>query len=101
MRLQSTLRFEGPSLGRACCAGILAETKYQIFVQCDSDLMLARRIRRDVKERGRTVEGVLDQSGYSFRTSKPNAECAHTGTYVTSNRLTTILSFQRPVMLIL
>ncbi|KAI0690169.1 uridine kinase family-domain-containing protein [Cytidiella melzeri] len=33
----------------------------KIFVQCDSDLMLARRIRRDVKERGRTVEGVLDQ----------------------------------------
>jgi uridine kinase len=25
--------------------------------------MLARRIRRDVKERGRTVEGVLDQYG--------------------------------------
>ncbi|KAF7799783.1 hypothetical protein EIP86_011025 [Pleurotus ostreatoroseus] len=33
----------------------------KIFVQCDSDLMLARRIRRDVKERGRTVDGVLDQ----------------------------------------
>ncbi|KAH8099932.1 armadillo/beta-catenin/plakoglobin [Cristinia sonorae] len=33
----------------------------KIFVQCDSDLMLARRLRRDVKERGRTVEGVLDQ----------------------------------------
>ncbi|GJE88636.1 uridine kinase family protein [Phanerochaete sordida] len=33
----------------------------KIFVQCDSDLMLARRIRRDVSERGRTVEGVLDQ----------------------------------------
>ncbi|KAL6307459.1 armadillo/beta-catenin/plakoglobin [Sparassis latifolia] len=33
----------------------------KIFVQCDSDLMLARRIRRDVKERGRSVEGILDQ----------------------------------------
>ncbi|OBZ72542.1 Uridine-cytidine kinase-like 1 [Grifola frondosa] len=33
----------------------------KIFVQCDSDLMLARRIRRDVKERGRSVEGVLEQ----------------------------------------
>ncbi|KAF5343201.1 hypothetical protein D9756_011556, partial [Leucocoprinus leucothites] len=33
----------------------------KIFVQCDSDLMLARRIKRDVKERGRSVEGVLDQ----------------------------------------
>lgn len=27
----------------------------------DSDLMLARRIRRDVRERGRDVEGILDQ----------------------------------------
>ncbi|KAI8980099.1 armadillo/beta-catenin/plakoglobin [Trametes punicea] len=33
----------------------------KIFVQCDSDLMLARRIRRDVQERGRSVEGVLEQ----------------------------------------
>ncbi|KII89982.1 hypothetical protein PLICRDRAFT_40168 [Plicaturopsis crispa FD-325 SS-3] len=33
----------------------------KIFVQCDSDLMLARRIRRDVAERGRNVEGVLEQ----------------------------------------
>ncbi|KAI0078825.1 armadillo/beta-catenin/plakoglobin [Panus rudis PR-1116 ss-1] len=33
----------------------------KIFVQCDSDLMLARRLRRDIKERGRTVDGVLDQ----------------------------------------
>ncbi|KAG6335669.1 hypothetical protein ID866_3427 [Astraeus odoratus] len=33
----------------------------KIFVQCDSDLMLARRISRDVKERGRSVEGVLEQ----------------------------------------
>ncbi|KAG6842339.1 hypothetical protein C0991_010629 [Blastosporella zonata] len=33
----------------------------KIFVQCDSDLMLARRITRDVKERGRDVAGILDQ----------------------------------------
>ncbi|KAF5327151.1 hypothetical protein D9619_004898 [Psilocybe cf. subviscida] len=33
----------------------------KVFVQCDSDLMLARRIRRDVKERGRDVNGILDQ----------------------------------------
>ncbi|KAF8591140.1 armadillo/beta-catenin/plakoglobin [Ramaria rubella] len=32
-----------------------------IFVQCDSDFMLARRIHRDVQERGRNVEGVLKQ----------------------------------------
>ncbi|KIY71491.1 armadillo/beta-catenin/plakoglobin [Cylindrobasidium torrendii FP15055 ss-10] len=33
----------------------------KIFVQCDSDLMLARRLSRDVKERGRDVEGILGQ----------------------------------------
>lgn len=29
--------------------------------RCDSDLMLARRLKRDIAERGRTVEGVLEQ----------------------------------------
>ncbi|KAJ7931546.1 armadillo/beta-catenin/plakoglobin [Mycena leptocephala] len=33
----------------------------KLFVQCDSDLMLARRIKRDVAERGRDVEGILEQ----------------------------------------
>ncbi|KAI0710271.1 armadillo/beta-catenin/plakoglobin [Earliella scabrosa] len=33
----------------------------KIFVQCDSDLMLARRIKRDVQERGRSVDGILEQ----------------------------------------
>ncbi|KIY44057.1 uridine kinase [Fistulina hepatica ATCC 64428] len=33
----------------------------KVFVQCDSDLMLARRIKRDTTERGRNVEGILDQ----------------------------------------
>ncbi|KAI5117967.1 hypothetical protein M0805_001628 [Coniferiporia weirii] len=33
----------------------------KIFVKCDSDLMLARRITRDVKERGRDVEGIIGQ----------------------------------------
>ncbi|RDB25594.1 Uridine-cytidine kinase-like 1 [Hypsizygus marmoreus] len=33
----------------------------KVFVQCDSDLMLARRLQRDVKERGRSVDGILDQ----------------------------------------
>ncbi|KAI0250254.1 armadillo/beta-catenin/plakoglobin [Lactifluus subvellereus] len=33
----------------------------KIFVQADSDLMLARRITRDTKERGRTVDGILEQ----------------------------------------
>jgi uridine kinase len=32
-----------------------------VYQNADSDLMLARRIRRDVRERGRDVEGILDQ----------------------------------------
>lgn len=33
----------------------------KVFVQCDSDLMLARRLNRDLVERGRDPAGVLDQ----------------------------------------
>uniref|UniRef100_A0A0W0EXS7 Uridine kinase n=1 Tax=Moniliophthora roreri TaxID=221103 RepID=A0A0W0EXS7_MONRR len=33
----------------------------KVFVQCDSDLMLARRIARDVQQRGRNVDGILEQ----------------------------------------
>lgn len=33
----------------------------KVFVNADPDLMLARRIRRDIAERGRDVEGVLTQ----------------------------------------
>jgi uridine kinase len=38
-----------------------ALTSRKVFVQADSDLMLARRISRDTKERGRTVDGILEQ----------------------------------------
>ena len=33
----------------------------KLFVDTDSDIRLIRRIRRDITERGRTVESVLDQ----------------------------------------
>ncbi|GAA6028544.1 hypothetical protein JCM8097_007273 [Rhodosporidiobolus ruineniae] len=33
----------------------------RVFVQCDSDLMLARRIRRDIVERGREADGIINQ----------------------------------------
>ena len=39
-----------------------------IFVQADSDVRLARRIFRDMKERGRTAESVINQY---FATVKP------------------------------
>eukprot|EP00461_Guttulinopsis_vulgaris_P003689 UN03690 len=43
----------------------------KIYVDTDNDLRLARRIRRDIVERGRSVDGVLDQ--YQ-RTVKPSFE---------------------------
>jgi len=38
-----------------------------VYVDCDSDIRLLRRIIRDVKERGRTVESVLSQYLASVR----------------------------------
>mmetsp|Transcript_14782 Transcript_14782/g.25350 ORF Transcript_14782/g.25350 Transcript_14782/m.25350 type:complete len:468 (+) Transcript_14782:25-1428(+) len=42
-------------------ADVRSELDMKIFVDTDSDSCLARRIRRDVAERGRTVDSVLDQ----------------------------------------
>lgn len=33
----------------------------KIFVHTDDDIRLARRLRRDIAERGRDLEGVLEQ----------------------------------------
>lgn len=33
----------------------------KIFVDTDSDIRLVRRLRRDISERGRDIEGVLKQ----------------------------------------
>src|SRR5690606_28483477 len=40
----------------------------KIYVDTDPDLRLARRLERDIHERGRTVESVLDQY---FETVRP------------------------------
>lgn len=40
-----------------------------VFVETDADLRLARRIKRDVAERGRSVDGVLEQY---IKTVKPS-----------------------------
>lgn len=45
-----------------------AELDLKIYVDTDADLRLARRIRRDLDERGRTLESVLDQY---FATVRP------------------------------
>jgi len=44
------------------------ELDLKIFVDTDPDLRLARRLERDIKERGRTVESVIDQY---FSTVRP------------------------------
>ena len=33
----------------------------KVFVETDSDIRLARRLQRDITERGRDIEGVLKQ----------------------------------------
>lgn len=45
-----------------------SELDLKIFVDTDPDLRLARRIERDIEERGRTVRSVLDQY---FATVRP------------------------------
>lgn len=45
-----------------------SELDLKIFVDTDPDLRLARRIERDINERGRTVESVLEQY---FATVRP------------------------------
>lgn len=34
---------------------------YKVFINCDDDIRLCRRIKRDTVERGRTIVGVLAQ----------------------------------------
>lgn len=39
----------------------------KVFVDTDSDIRLARRLNRDISQRGRDLEGVLKQYRYEFR----------------------------------
>lgn len=47
---------------------IRSELDLKIFVDTDADLRLARRLERDITERGRSVESVIDQY---FETVRP------------------------------
>ena len=40
---------------------LVKELDVKVFVDADSDVRLIRRLKRDMKERGRTVEQVIDQ----------------------------------------
>lgn len=48
----------------ALCTGFLSLIQLldmKIFVDTDSDIRLVRRLRRDISERGRDIEGVIKQ----------------------------------------
>lgn len=49
-------------------AGLRAELDLKIFVDTDPDLRLARRLERDIAERGRSVDSVINQY---FTTVRP------------------------------
>ena len=66
-RRESTVRVEPGSV--IVVEGILAlydetlrgELDLRLYVETDADVRVLRRIRRDVEERGRSLEGVIDQ----------------------------------------
>jgi uridine kinase len=51
--VEGILIFENPALRSLC--------DIKIFVDTEADLRFIRRLRRDIRERGRTVESVIDQ----------------------------------------
>ena len=51
--VEGTLIFENKALSELM--------NIKVFVDTDADVRLARRIRRDMRERGRTAESVIDQ----------------------------------------
>ena len=71
-RKKETIRYQPTDI--VICEGIMVMQlplelyDATIFVSADSDLRLSRRIFRDLKERGRTVESIIDQY---FATVKP------------------------------
>ena len=52
----------------ALCDGrIRSLLKFKIYVDCDPDLRLIRRLQRDVRERGRSLDSVIEQYLSSVR----------------------------------
>ena len=58
--VEGILIFENPALRNLC--------DIKIFVDTEADLRFIRRLRRDIRERGRTVESVIDQYMATVRT---------------------------------
>lgn len=46
---------------KGVCSSYLQLLDMKIFVDTDSDIRLVRRLRRDITERGRDIEGVIKQ----------------------------------------
>jgi len=60
---------------------ILAQFDVKVFVKTDDDIRLIRRIKRDIAERGRTLDGVIAQYQKTVKPSyqlfcEPTAQCA-------------------------
>lgn len=53
------------------CPELLSEMDIKVFVDTDADVRILRRIMRDVKERGRTLDSVVEQY---LKTVKPMHE---------------------------
>ena len=51
--IEGILLFHDPRVAKIC--------KLKIFIHCDAEIRLARRIKRDICERGRNVDGILNQ----------------------------------------
>ncbi len=50
-----------------CDVRIRSLLRFRVYVDCDSDLRLMRRLQRDVRERGRSVDSVIEQYFGSVR----------------------------------
>lgn len=73
----------------------------KIFVDADPDVRLARRIRRDMAERGRDLDGVLQQCShinmYIYRPSPSNPDHAHAPSFTLTSTCGLALAPARPL----
>ena len=76
----------------------------KVFVDTDSDIRLARRVKRDISERGREIEGVLKQYNKFVKPAfdhyiAPSMSCADI--IVPRGNDTVVLDFFSPFFILL
>lgn len=83
-RLEETTYLYGPSVIIVEGLFVLNDPELRdlldlkVYVQADSDLMLARRIMRDTKERGRDIDGVIQHYLKWVKVSDQSCDAAAT-----------------------